>query len=137
MIEALRSAFGGEAVVVLALVSIVTFVLGIAFVPLWLTRIPPDYYVRAERPRLSRSPLRVAAVVLRNLAGALLVLLGVVLLVLPGQGVLTILLGFSLLSFPGRRRLELRILGRRRVLEAVNALRRRAGRPPLEIPHRQ
>lgn len=136
MIEALRSAFDGEDVAVLALVSIVTFLVGVALVPLWLTRIPADYYVRPERPPLPASASRVAVLVLRNAAGALLVVLGILMLVLPGQGVLTILLGFSLLSFPGRRRLELRILGRARVLGAVNALRRRAGRAPLEIPHR-
>jgi hypothetical protein len=52
---------------------------------------------------------------------------------LPGQGVLTILAGLSLLSFPGKRRLQLRLLRIPAIHRAIDALRRRAGRPPLHL----
>jgi hypothetical protein len=57
-----------------------------------------------------------------------------VLLLLPGQGILTLLIGISLLDFPGKRQLEKRIARERHVLKAINWIRAKAGRPPLEVP---
>ena len=62
-------------------------------------------------------------------AGFLLSLPGI-----PGQGVLTILLGVMLIEFPGKRRWELWLISRPRVHSAVNTIRQRFGRPPIEIP---
>jgi uncharacterized membrane protein YesL len=71
----------------------------------------------------------------RNLAGALLVIVGAVMALpgVPGQGLLTMLIGLTLLSFPGKRRLERRILRVPAVLRAINRLRARFARPPLEL----
>jgi len=41
-----------------------------------------------------------------------------------------------LLEFPGKRRLELTLIRQPLVLKAVQWLRHRAGREPLEIPPR-
>lgn len=70
----------------------------------------------------------------KNALGALLLVLGAAMLVLPGQGLLTILVGLLLIDFPGKYRLERRLLGGPRVLRAINALRERWKKPPLEIP---
>jgi hypothetical protein len=70
----------------------------------------------------------------KNLLGALLVLAGLAMLVLPGQGILTILLGLAFLDLPGKRRAELWLVSRPPVLAAVNRLRLRAGREPLQLP---
>ena len=59
-------------------------------------------------------------------------MIGVLMLVLPGQGVLTILIGLTLLDFPGKRRFVRRLLMRPRVFRVINRLRRRFGRPPLK-----
>jgi hypothetical protein len=71
----------------------------------------------------------------RNLTGALLVVVGAVMALpgVPGQGLLTMLIGLTLLSFPGKRRLERRILRVPAVLRAINRLRARFSRPPLEL----
>lgn len=116
--------------------SAVMFFGTIAAVPLVVARIPRDYFLRSRADALhaSRHPaLRVALWVVKNGLGAVLVLLGIAMLVLPGQGVLTILLGLVLLDFPGKRALELRLVRRPRVLATLNWLRRKAGRPPLEV----
>jgi hypothetical protein len=65
--------------------------------------------------------------------GVALVLVGIPLVPLPGQGILTIFAGLLLLEFPGKRRVEIALIRRPGVLRAVNWLRRRAHRPPLEI----
>ena len=60
-------------------------------------------------------------------------LIGAAMLVLPGQGILTILAGVMLLDFPGRHRLVCWIVTRHAVLNSLNWVRRRAGRPELIV----
>jgi hypothetical protein len=52
----------------------------------------------------------------------------------PGQGILTILIGVMLLDFPGRRWLELKLLARPSVINAINRIRARFKRPALLLP---
>ena len=121
----------------LAAVSVVTFVGSLLGVPFVLARLPADYFLRAEKKALGVAPANRPARMLlafgKNALGALLVTLGVLMLVLPGQGVLTLLVGLLLLDFPGKQRLERRLIGTPRVLRIVNALRKRWNRPPLEL----
>ena len=79
--------------------------------------------------------IRWTGVVLKNLLGLFLVLLGGVLSVpgVPGQGILTALIGLVLLDFPGKRRLEQKILSRPHLCSTVNRLRARFGREPLVL----
>jgi hypothetical protein len=114
--------------------SLVVLVLGAALVPLVVARLPADYLLRETEPHVrwqGRSLQQLLLRALRNCAGALLLLAGIAMLVLPGQGILTILAGLSLLNFPGKRRIERRLLGLPGVRSIVAAIRRRAGRPPL------
>jgi hypothetical protein len=117
-----------EVEIAFGVVSVVLFVATVVGVPWLLVRLPPDYFVRAP----ARAPL--AFRLLRNVAGLVLVGLGVAMLVLPGQGVVTLLLGIALLDLPVKRRLIGRILGRPHVHRAIDAMRARAGRPPLVLP---
>ncbi len=64
----------------------------------------------------------------------MLLLAGLAMMVLPGQGIVTVLVALTLLNFPGKRRLELRIIGQRQVYQVVNWIRERAGQPPLILP---
>lgn len=98
-------------------------------VPLVVARMPADYFVREQAPE----PQHPLISTLKTLLGVLLVLAGVAMLVLPGQGVLTILAGLSLLRFRAKRDVERWILRRAPVARVVDALRRRAGRPPLVL----
>ena len=67
----------------------------------------------------------------KNALGIVLVVAGIAMLVLPGQGILTILAGILLLNFPGRHRFEHWIVSRPPVFRSINWLRRRNGQPPL------
>ncbi len=95
----------------------------------WLLRPPPDRL--AERARWRRHPWRF---LLRNLAALLLILAGLAMLVLPGQGLLTILVGVGVSDLPGRRRALRAVAGQRGVLAVIDAVRRRGGQPPLRHP---
>jgi hypothetical protein len=77
--------------------------------------------------------VRWGAVILKNILGVFLVLLGIVLSLpgVPGQGILTILLGLIMLDIPGKRPIEAKIIQRPAILSAVNDLRARYNKPPL------
>jgi UPF0716 family protein affecting phage T7 exclusion len=70
----------------------------------------------------------------KNLLGILIVLVGVAMLLLPGQGILTILIGLMLLDFPGKQRLERRLVQQPSVWRAINWMRAKAHQPALELP---
>lgn len=116
--------------------SLVVFVGTLVAVPILLVRMRADYF-RDPDPQTSfhrRHPaLRAAGALLKNVLGVALVLVGLVLLVLPGQGLLSILVGLSLIGFPGKRRLERRIAMQRHVRRSIDWIRCRRGRPPLEF----
>ena len=120
----------------LTVVSAVLFVAGIVLVPWLAVRLPADYLVRHE-PELAFFRRRTAfgwfGFVVKNVAGALLVAAGVVMLGIPGPGWGAIIVGLTLMSFPGKRRLERRLLSSRFVIKPLNAIRARANRPPLEV----
>lgn len=86
----------------LSIASLLLSAAGVLAIPWLVCRMPRDWFARA--PRTFRDRMRAAPVptVLRNTTGLLLVLLGVALLFLPGQGVLTIVLGLVLTDLPVR-----------------------------------
>lgn len=80
---------------VLAALSVLAFVASLVGVPYFLTRLPADYFSRRERvsfgiPVGPRSRWRVILRILRNLLGWALLTVGLLMLVLPGQGMLTV-----------------------------------------------
>lgn len=109
-----------------------------AAVPLLVVRLPADYFAEARPPFLHRlmraGPLGRLWLVFKNLLGVVLGLLGVAMLVLPGQGLLTILLALVLLDLPKKHLLERRLVRRPGVRRALDRLRARFDRPPFDIP---
>lgn len=97
--------------------------------------LPADYFTRRRQVwDKNRSAWQWAVIVLKNLAGVVLIVAGVLMLVLPGQGVLTIIIGLLMLNFPGKRKLVTGLIRRTKVLGSINALRLRFGKPHLELP---
>jgi hypothetical protein len=96
--------------------------------------LPPTYFLDGPTPGGRREPVPVvrwAVRVVKNVLGAFLLVAGSLMLFTPGQGVLTVLLGLLLLDLPGKRALERRLVSLPRVHQALNRLRARFGRPPL------
>ena len=120
----------------LFLLSIVGFVGSVIAIPWILIRLPQDYFCESH-PRTwlkDRHPvLRLIALALKNFVGWILLLGGIAMLVLPGQGLLTILIGVSLMDFPGKRAIERKLVSRPLILQAINRVRQRFDRPPLLI----
>jgi len=116
-------------------VFVLTFVVSLCAVAVVLVRLPADYFCHDYVSPLAEqhSIVRWTGLIVKNVVGALLVLLGLLLSLpgIPGQGLLTILIGVMLLNFPGKRRLERRLVSLPRVLAAINALRARFGKSAL------
>jgi len=117
---------------------LVTFAVNLAIVSFILVKLPASYFQKSHSRDFwtDRHPVvRLIGKIGKNALGVALVLLGVVLSLpgIPGQGLITILLGIMLLDFPGKRRLELKIVSRPRIFNAINKLRHRFGKPPLVL----
>lgn len=115
----------------LGLVSLAMFVGTLVFLPAAVAYLPADYFTH-RRPAWPTSPLGWAIVVAKNLLGVVFLLMGLAMLVLPGQGVLTMLIGIMLLNFPGKRGWELWLVRRKGLRSTIDWMRRKAGKPPLD-----
>lgn len=121
----------------MGLLSLIMFLGTLITIPLIVIALPRDFLVREDK-KIGRQFLNVWYVpywIIKNLFGAVLVVAGVVMLVLPGQGLLTILIGLALITFPGKRFLIHRILCSRRVISVINSLRVKFGKEPVILPH--
>ena len=120
----------------LAAFSIISFIGTLLLVPVLVIRIPEDYFAEKKRhrwePWAHEHPLiRWSLLIAKNTLGYIIIILGIAMLVLPGQGILTILIGVMFINFPGKYRLERWVVLRAPVLNTINKLRQRAGRAPL------
>jgi hypothetical protein len=125
-----------EVVIWVVLIAVLTFVASIAAVTVLLVRLPATYFLDSHDHgewRKQHPILRWMGVIGKNLLGLVLIVVGVVMLFTPGQGVLTILIGIMLLDFPGKRVLERKLVARPSVHSALNRLRAKFGRPPLVL----
>ncbi|MBI5558068.1 MAG: hypothetical protein HY885_10545 [Deltaproteobacteria bacterium] len=125
------------AILWLAVLSLLTFCGSLVIVPVLVIKIPGDYFsnsVRHRPPWARHHPMvRAALLVAKNLLGYTLILAGILMLVLPGQGLLTLFMGIMLLDFPGKYRFERWLVSRKPVLRPVNWIRKRAHRAPLTL----
>jgi hypothetical protein len=119
------------AMLALGVVSLVATVL---LLPTFIARLPTDYF-RTDKVvvKVPHTVPHLALRLLKNGIGAFLVVAGVLMIVLPGQGLLTMALGAALLEFPGKRRLESAIAKRPAVRAWLDQMRRRRGAPALEF----
>ena len=127
-----------QSVAIGVLIFVGSFLLNLGIVSLILVKLPADHFSKNRKTTFwagRRPMLNAAKVIGKNLLGLLLVALGIVLSLpgVPGQGLLTILLGVMLLDFPGRERLEQKLLSKPSIVNTINRLRGRFGKPPLVL----
>ena len=120
----------------LGIASAAMLVISAMLIPYLIVRLPADFYAECNHRRRvfqDQPILRILFLVAKNTLGGLLLIAGILMLVLPGQGILTIVAALALLNFPRKRALEMRILHTPAVLKSINWLRQRAGREPLSF----
>ncbi len=123
--------------IILAWISAALLIISIAIIPWIVINIPQDYFHEHYRVRISKQsahPLITRFLAgLKNVFGFIFVVLGILMLVLPGQGILTILMGLFFMNFPGKYRLERKLVSSPKVLKSLNWIRAKANKSPLVI----
>jgi len=116
--------------------SAVIFFISLLSLPWLVAKIPEDYFSPQKRQptewKVQRPVMRLMVLIGKNCLGYLLLLGGLLMLVLPGQGILTIVTGLLLMDYPGKFRLERKIVATPVVLKGLNWLRGKANQPPLK-----
>jgi Putative transmembrane protein (PGPGW) len=136
LLSTVQQYISSETLIWLAALSIVFFVGTLIAIPFILVRLSADYFdVRVPRPWMQdhHPVLRVAGHIVKNVVGAVFLIAGFLMLFLPGQGVLTMLIGISMLDFPGKRKIEAKLIGQPTVLNVINSMRKKCGKPPLVL----
>jgi len=112
-----------------ALMSFAFFLAGLVVVRILVVKLPSDHFVKPdpERPRAVR--------LARQIGGGLLIVLGLLMLVLPGPGILTIALGVALFDSPRKKELLRKVLAQESVRKSMHDLRVRAGKEPFFLEH--
>jgi hypothetical protein len=127
--------FHQELFLVAGIVSAALFLVSLVLVPVAVINLPEDHFVKNKNKQKKRpAAVHLAVSLIRNFLGIVFLILGVILLVLPGPGWLTILLGIALLDFPFKHKLELKVLSLPVVRQAVDRLRSKYHKPPLQFP---
>lgn len=119
-------------------ISAAMFLLTPLLVAWLIVRLPANYFVKEKHPPLvswqSLPVVRWGLLLLKNLAGLVLLIAGTIMLFTPGQGLLTMAMGLALIDFPGKYRVERWLITRPSVWRSVNWMRKRAGQPEVIRP---
>jgi len=128
----------GDWLIPLALLSAGSLLVTLITVPVVVLQLPQNYFCHDHREPLYRISAHPAVgfvlALVKNAVGAVLVAAGIIMLFTPGQGLITILLGAVLMNFPGKYRVERWLARQNGILPAMNWLRGKFGKPPLDAP---
>jgi hypothetical protein len=123
--------------IILGVVSVVSFFATLIVIPWIILRIPTEYFSKPRRISLvssdAHASLKIIVLIVKNLFGVAVILLGIAMLVIPGQGLLTILMGVVLIDFPGKYRFQRWLISREPVLKSANWLRKKGHKKPLKV----
>ena len=125
-----------EVLIGMGISSIFIFFISILGISWFIAQIPEDYFLRSKRQpskwREQKPILRFVVMFGKNLIGLSLIIGGLLMLVLPGQGLLTIVTGLLLVNYPGKYKLEQKLSSMPSIFRALNWIRVKAKKPPLQ-----
>ena len=125
-----------EVLIGLGIFSILIFIISIAGISWFVAQIPEDYFLSLKRKpskwQEQKPILRLTILFGKNMLGFSLIIGGLLMLVLPGQGLLTIVTGLLLINYPGKYKLEQKLVAMPSVFKALNWIRVKANKPPLK-----
>jgi hypothetical protein len=117
--------------------SVVLLLFSVFMIPILVLNLPKDYFIsdkKRVRPAFLHPSLFAVYAALKNILGVILVFLGLLMLVLPGQGIITLLIGLMIMDLPGERRALIFILRKTHAVKAMNWLREKNNKPRFELP---
>ena len=116
-------------------ISAVIFLFSLLSIKWLVGLIPNDYFIKKKSSKFKNNyPLTwLFSLIVKNILGYSLILGGIFMLVLPGQGIFTIMIGLMLSNYPGKYAIERKFIGIPSVLKSINWLRKKSDKPPIEI----
>ena len=118
--------------IVLSTLSIIALILSPLIINLILIRLPQDYFIKAKD---DLKPTNYILQFIKNLFGTILIIIGLAMFVLPGQGLITFIIGMSLVRFPGKRKLQMKIVKNHSVQKSLNWFRFKSKKTPFIFPN--
>ena len=110
----------------LGIISVLIFIFSIVGLRLFIIAIPSDYFINKKRVSALRDSsilLWVFYKIFKNIIGYIFIDIGLLALVLPGQGILMILIGLMMSDYPKKFDLEKKIIKINTVRKGVNWIR--------------
>lgn len=116
-------------------ISLFIFLFSLLTIKWLVALIPEDYFInkRVSKIRSINPLLWYIFLIIKNIIGYSLILGGVMMLVLPGQGIFTIIIGLMLSNYPGKYSIERRFIAIPSILKSINWLRRKSNKPPINL----
>ena len=133
------SSMNSDLLFLLGSLSIFILIISVFMMVLIISFLPEDYFKSENRNLISsvqnsRYPLlKLLVLITKNFFGVLLLLSGILMLVLPGQGILTIITGLVFMDYPGRYKFERKLLRQKGVINSINWIRSRLNKPSLKV----
>ena len=119
--------------------SLFILIISVFMMVLIISFLPEDYFKSENRNLISsvqnsRYPLlKLLVLTTKNFFGVLLLLSGILMLVLPGQGILTIITALVFIDYPGKYKFERKLLRQKGVINSINWIRSRLSKPSLKV----
>ncbi|MDB4494473.1 PGPGW domain-containing protein [bacterium] len=115
--------------------SLMVFIVSLVIAWLMILRLPEDYLCRPDTTNCRETPQSPLSYFVRkivfNSLGFILLMIGIIMLFTPGQGVLFILLGVTLMDLPYKHEMTQRLARRKGILSIINRIRRKSGKQAL------
>ena len=133
------SSMNSDLLFLLGSFSIFILIISVFMMVLIISFLPEDYFKSENRNLISsiqnsRYPLlKLLVLITKNFFGVLLLLSGILMLVLPGQGILTIITGLVFMDYPGKYKFERKLLRQKGVINSINWIRSRLSKPSLKV----
>ena len=133
------SSMNSDLLFLLGSLSIFILIISVFMMVLIISFLPEDYFKSENRNLISsvqnsRYPLlKLLVLITKNFFGVLLLLSGIFMLVLPGQGILTIITGLVFMDYPGKYKFERKLLRQKGVINSINWIRSRLSKPSLKV----
>ena len=133
------SSMNSDLLFLLGSLSIFILIISVFMMVLIISFLPEDYFKSENRSLISsvqnsRYPLlKLLVLITKNFFGVLLLLSGILMLVLPGQGILTIITGLVFMDYPGKYKFERKLLRQKGVINSINWIRSRLSKPSLKV----
>lgn len=133
------SSMNSDLLFLLGSLSIFILIISVFMMVLIISFLPEDYFKSENRNLIcsvqnSRYPLlKLLVLITKNFFGVLLFLSGILMLILPGQGILTIITGLVFMDYPGKYKFERKLLRQKGVINSINWIRSRLSKPSLKV----